>query len=75
MIKVKDIPGGWITVFVGGAIAIYVINNASSNETVNKFSDDTVGLGVKTFGGLPGLLAVLSVAGAFLNEQTMGKLT
>lgn len=73
---VKDIPGQWITVFVGGAVFIYIVGQANVNETVTTFSNDTVGLGLKTIpGGWAGFIFALAGAGAFLNEHSFGKIT
>lgn len=72
----KKIPGGWVTILVGGAAFIYILGNTQVSPAATKFSDDTVGLGVKTFpGGVGGLLFALAAAGAFLNKETIGKFT
>lgn len=76
MLHVKDIPGGWITVLVGGAVFIYILGNSEASPTLTKLSDDTVGVGVQKLpGGFLGTLSLLAVAGGFLNEQSFGKLT
>jgi hypothetical protein len=70
---IKHIPGGWITVLVGGAVFIYLVGNSNVNPTATTFSNDTVGVGVKNFpGGLFGTLVALASVGAFLNKETIG---
>lgn len=73
---IKDIPGQWITVLVGGAVFIYIVGNSQVSQPATKFSDDTVGLGLKTIpGGWTGFILALAGAGAFLNEHSFGKIT
>ena len=72
----KKIPGGWITILVGGAVFVYIIGNANYSPALTNFKDETIGLGEKKLpGGFLGTLSLLSVAGAFLNRETIGKLT
>lgn len=73
---VQHIPGGYITLFVGGAVFVYIVGNSGVSETATTFSNDTVGLGLKTIpGGWTGLVFALFAAGSFLNERQFGKIT
>ena len=73
---VKNIPGGWITVFVGGVLFIYIIGQTNVSTTTTTFANDTVGTLSNVFpGGMTGLIAAGVIAGAFLNKEMMGRLT
>jgi hypothetical protein len=73
---VKNIPGGWITVLVGGAFFIYVVGQTNVSTTTTTFANDTVGTLSNVFpGGMLGLTAALVAAGAFLNKEMLGRLT
>lgn len=73
---INRVPGGWITLLVGGAVVIYLVGQDTQNPTYKTFADDTVGkLSKIAPGGFIGLLGLLATAGAFLNKETIGKLT
>lgn len=73
---INKVPGGWVTLLVGGAVAIYLVGQDTQNPTYKTFSDDTVGkLSKISPGGMIGLLGLLATAGAFLNKETIGKFT
>jgi hypothetical protein len=73
---IQKIPGGWITVLVGGAVVIYLLGKDTNNPTLQSLSDGTVGQGTRIApGGFLGFLGLLATAGAFLNKETVGKFT
>lgn len=72
----KKVPGGYVTLLVGGAVFIYIIGKQGISPAVTKFSDDTVGaLQDALPGKFIGMLTALVTVGVFLNEHSFGKAT